>query len=69
VTPADEEKYYKEVYVPSFRRKYPGVVIPALDDIRAVIRGSLTEDKVSGQIENFLDEAKRRVEIVMLSDV
>jgi hypothetical protein len=69
VTPADEEKYYKEVYVPSFRRKYPGVVVPAIDDIRAVIRGLLTEDKVSGQIETFLDEAKRRVEIVILSDV
>jgi hypothetical protein len=69
VTPADEEKYYKEVYVPSFRRKYPGVVVPSLDDIRAVIRGSLTEDKVSNQIETFLDEAKRRVEIVILSDV
>jgi len=55
--------------VPSFRRKYPGVVVPSLDDIRAVIRGSLTEDKVSNQIETFLDEAKRRVEIVILSDV
>lgn len=68
VTPADEEKYYKDVYVPSFRRKYPGVVVPGIDDIRAVIRGSLTEDKVSEQIETFLDEAKRRVEIVILSD-
>jgi len=69
VTPADEEKYYKETYVPGFRRKYPGVVVPALDDVRAVIRGLLTEDKVSSQIDTFLDEAKRRVEIVILSDV
>lgn len=69
VTPADEEKYYKDVYVPNFRRKYPGVVMPAIDDIRTVIRGLLTEDKVSEQIETFLDEAKRRVEIVILNDV
>ena len=69
VTPTDEEKYYKENYVPNFRRKYPGVVVPALDDVRTVIHGSLTEDKVSAQIETFLDEAKRRVEIVVLSDV
>ena len=69
VTPADEEKYYKEVYTPNFRRKYPGVVVPALDDVRTVIHGLLTEDKVSEQIETFLDEAKRRVEIVILSDV
>ena len=69
VTPADEEKYYKDIYVPSFRRKYPGVVVPGLDNIRAVIRGLLTEDKVSDQIETFLDEAKRRVEIVILGEV
>ena len=69
VTPADEEKYYKETYVPAFRRKYPGVVVPALDDIRETIRRSLTEDKVSAQIDTFLDEAKRRVEVVILSDV
>jgi hypothetical protein len=69
VTPADEEKYYKEVYAPNFRRKYPGVVVPALDDVRTVVHGSLVEDRVSEQIETFLDEAKRRVEIVILSDV
>lgn len=69
VTPADEEKYYKDTYVPNFRRKYPGVVVPALADVRTVIHGLLTEDKVSSQIDTFLDEAKRRVEIVILSDV
>jgi hypothetical protein len=68
VTPADEDKYYKDVYIPNFRRKYPGVVVPTLDSIRSVIAGTLTEDKVSSQIETFLDEAKRRVEIVILSE-
>src|SRR3954470_7626255 len=68
VTPADEDKYYKDVYIPNFRRKYPGVVVPTLDSIRTVIAGTLTEDKVSSQIETFLDEAKRRVEIVILSE-
>lgn len=69
VTPADEEKYYKDTYIPNFRRKYPGVVVPALADVRTVIHGLLTEDKVSSQIDTFLDEAKRRVEIVILSEV
>jgi hypothetical protein len=68
ITPADEEKYYKDVFAPAFRRKYPGVVVPALDEKRAEIRSTLTEDKVSDQIQTFLDEAKRRVEIVILSD-
>ncbi len=68
ITPADEEKYYREVYTPEFRRRFPGVVLPSLDEKRAEIRNILTEDKVSQQIETFLDEAKRRVEIVILSD-
>lgn len=69
ITPADEEKYYREVYVTEFRRRYPGVVVPTLEEKRADIRKTLTEDKVSSQIETFLDEAKRRVEIVIISDV
>jgi hypothetical protein len=68
ITPADEEKYYRETYVPDFRRRFPGVVVPALDEKRAEIRNTLIEDKVSQQIETFLDESKRRVEIVILSD-
>lgn len=68
ITPADEEKYYRETYLPSFRRRYPGVVVPALEEKRTEIRNSLIEDKVSEQIETFLDEAKRRVEIVILSN-
>jgi hypothetical protein len=68
ITPADEEKYYREIYTPEFRRRFPGVVIPSLEDKRGEIGNILTEDKVSQQIETFLDEAKRRVEIVILSD-
>jgi hypothetical protein len=69
ITPADEEKYYKEVYSPAFRKRFPGVVVPSLEDKRAEIRNTLTEEKVSQQIEAFLDEAKRRVEIVTLGDL
>ncbi len=68
ITPADEEKYYKDDFVPNFRRRYPGVVVPPLDEKRAEIRNTLIEDKVSSQIDSFLDEAKRRVEIVILGN-
>jgi hypothetical protein len=68
ITPADEDKYYRDIYTPEFRKRFPGVVIPSLEDKRVEIRNILTEDKVSQQIETFLDEAKRRVEIVILSD-
>lgn len=69
ITPADEEKYYNSVYIPDFRRRFPGVVIPALDEKRTEIRSILTEERVARQIESFLDEAKRRVEIVLLSQI
>jgi hypothetical protein len=69
ITPADEEKYYRDTFVPDFRKRYPGVVVPALDTKRPEIHTILTEDRVARQIEAFLDEAKRRVEIVILGDV
>lgn len=69
ITPADEDKYYKDVFIPDFRRRFPGVVVPALEDKRAEIQNILTENKVAEQIQTFLDEAKRRVQVVILSDV
>jgi len=66
ITPTDEERYYREVYVPEFRRRFPGVVVPGLEERREQIRQVLTEDRVASQIENFLDEAKRRAQIVIL---
>lgn len=69
ITAEDEAKYYREVYVPTFRRKNPGLLTPSLDEKRAEIRNFLTEQKVSSDIEKFIDEAKSRNEIVVLSEV
>jgi hypothetical protein len=69
ITPEDEAKYYRDVFVPDFRRRYPGVLMPTLDEKRASIRSTLTESKVAAAIETFLDDAKRRTEIVILNDV
>ncbi len=68
-TPEDEAKYYRETFVPEFRRRFPGLLMPNLDEKRAEIRQTLIEEKVAGNIEDFLDEAKRRAEIVILSEV
>ena len=68
-TPEDEAKYYREVLVPDFRKRFPGLLMPTLDEKRAEINLQLTEDKVAANIESFLDEAKRRVEVVILSEV
>jgi len=69
ITPEDEAKHYREVFVPEFRRKYPENLTPGLDEKRAEINGLLKEEKVADNIEEFLDESKRRAEIVILSEV
>ena len=69
ITPNDEEKYYRDVYVPEFRRRNPGLLMPPLDEKRVEISQFLTEEKVAGDIERFLDFAKRRSEIIILSEV
>lgn len=69
ITPEDEAKYYREVFTPEFRRKNPGLLMPSLEEMRARINQTLTEEKVASDIEKFLDDAKRRSEIVFLSEV
>ncbi len=69
ITAEDEEKYYRDVFVPDFRNKNRGVLVPTLDEKRAEINQILTEQKVVADIERFLDEAKRRAEIIVLNEV
>jgi hypothetical protein len=69
ITPEDERNYYRDRFTPDFRRRYPGVVLPAFEERRRQINENLTEEKVAANIESFLDEAKRRAEIVVLSEV
>ncbi|MEQ1922974.1 MAG: hypothetical protein ABL952_10755 [Pyrinomonadaceae bacterium] len=69
ITPDDEAKYYSTVFVPEFRSRSPGVVVPTLDDKRREIREILLRSKVAVNIESFLDEAKRRVVIEVLIEV
>lgn len=69
VTEEDEMKYFREVYTPEFRRRYPDRLLPAFEEVRTQVNQSLTEDRVAQEIEKFLDESKRRAEIVTLSEV
>ena len=69
ITSEDEEKYYRDVFVPDFRRRNPGLIMPSLSEKRAEINQILTEQKIETDIETFLDEAKSRTEIVILSKV
>jgi hypothetical protein len=69
IIPDEEARYYRDVFVPDFRKRSHGLLMPTLDEQRAEIRRILTRQKVTASIERYLDEAKRRVEVVVLSEV
>ena len=69
VTPDEETRYYRDILVPDFRRRFPGLLMPTLDERRRSINQLLTEERVATRIESFLDEAKRRLEIFVLIEV
>lgn len=69
ITPEDELKYYREVFTPEFRRQNPGLLLPSIDEVRPRLNAALTENKVEQEIEKFLDDAKRRAEVVVLFEV
>lgn len=69
ITAEDETNYYREVFVPDFRRRFPDLLMPTLDEKRAEINSTLTEERVAAAIEAFLDDAKRRAEINMINEI
>ncbi|MEZ5346297.1 MAG: hypothetical protein R2681_12170 [Pyrinomonadaceae bacterium] len=69
ITQEDEVNYYINDFTPEFRRQNPGSILPPLDQVRERIIEILTERRVESDIETFLDNARDRSEIVILSDV
>ena len=69
ITAENEAQYYRDVYVPEFRKRNPGVLVPALNESRSRINSLLTERRIGEDIEKFLDDAKRRAEVEILFEV
>jgi hypothetical protein len=69
VSQKDVAEYYRDVYVPRFKRKSPSLIVPTMEEARAEIEGILTEAKVESDINSFLDNARDRAEIVVLNPV
>jgi hypothetical protein len=69
VTAKDEETYYREVFAPDFRARYPGLLMPTLEEKRADIHSILIEQRVEADIQAFLDNAKQRVSVVIINPV
>jgi hypothetical protein len=58
--------YYRDTYVPRFRRQRPGRIVPTLEQATPEIERALTEAKVESDTDAFLDDARARAEIVIL---
>ena len=61
--------YYNQVYVPRFKERFPGRIVPTLAQIKDEIERDLVETKIESDTDAFLDTARERAEIVMLSPV
>jgi hypothetical protein len=61
--------YYGQVYTPRFRARFPGRIVPSLEQVRTEIEQNLKEAKIESDTDAFLDTARERAEIVMLNAV
>jgi len=61
--------YYRDVYVPRFQKRLPGRIVPSQEQSRAEIEKTLMEAKIESDMDAFLDTARERAEIVMLSSI
>jgi len=69
ITQKEIADYYQQVYVPRLRSRSPGQIVPTLEEARSDIEKILTEAKIESDTDAFLDSARERAEIVMLSPV
>jgi hypothetical protein len=69
VTPDEEKRYYRDVFTPDFRKQNPGLLLKPFEEVQVKINRILTERKIEEDIERFLDDAKRRAEIIILFEV
>ena len=69
ITPKEIADYYKDIYVPRIKARGRDQVVPTLDQARLEIESILREAKIESDTDAFLDTARERAEIVMLSPV
>jgi len=69
ITQTEIADYYRDVYVPRLRSRTPGQIVPTLEQASPGIEKTLTEAKIETDTDAFLDNARERAEIVMLSPV
>jgi hypothetical protein len=61
--------YYRDTYVRRFQARFPGRIVPPLEQSRDEIERTLVEAKIESETDAFLDTARERAEIVMLNGI
>lgn len=61
--------YYRDVYAPGLRARFPGRIVQPLEQVRKEIEKTLMEAKIESEMDAFLDTARERAEIVVLNAV
>lgn len=69
ISQAEIASYYRDVYIPRLRARFPGRVMPTLDEAKAEVERTLIEAKIESDTDAFLDAARERAEIVMLNPI
>jgi hypothetical protein len=66
VTQKEIEDYYRDAFVPRWRRQQPGRIVPTLAEAAKAVEAELREAKIESDTDAFLEEARARAEIVFL---
>jgi hypothetical protein len=69
ISPQEIADYYRDAYVPRFRARNPGRIVPPLERARDEIEKTLMEAKIESDTDAFLDMLRDRAEIVTLNPV
>ncbi|MCP9493768.1 MAG: hypothetical protein MSG64_04845 [Pyrinomonadaceae bacterium MAG19_C2-C3] len=69
VTQAEIADYYNGAYTSRFRAAFPGRIVPTFEQARKDIEEELINGKIAVDIDNFLDDARARADIVILNAV
>jgi SurA N-terminal domain. len=67
IPPEEIERYYNEVAVP--RMKNRGTEMRSLEEMRTQIENTLAGEKINSELDQFLDEARARAQIVRLAEI
>ncbi len=69
VTPQEVADYYRDVYVPRLRQQFPERIVPTLEEARDALEKQLTEARIATDTDEFIQAARERAVISILSPV